>query len=191
MSPELGLIASPQATYAALVREPAGAAWLTAVRRPLLAIAVIGVSIAISATGRATPALVASTTLTWSYIVVLQLAVALPIVMRARRTIGVARALDLFFAGHAPWSLFALAAAAWAPSPFGRPFWPLAVSAIVPALLTPRIIVAFCGEVLGMSRRSALRTTAIHQAMTWTLFVAMVWLSSSLTPRLLELLGLA
>jgi hypothetical protein len=197
VTPELQLILSPHAAYASFVREAgpstrfARSGWLTALRRPLLVTAVIGASLAIAATGRATPALVASTTLTWSYVVFLQLAVALPIVARARRTVGFARGMDLFFAGHAPWSLFALAAAAWAPSPFGRPFWPLAVCAIVPIVLTPRIVAAFCAEVAGMRRRDALRTTAVHQAMTWTLFVAMVWFSSALTPRVYELLGLA
>src|SRR5215471_3618252 len=176
---------SPRAAYATLVREPAGAAWLTAVRRPLL------VSVAIAATGRATPALVVSTTITWSYIVVLQLIVALPIVARARPTVGLARALDLFFAGHAPWSLFALVAAAWGPSPVGRPLWPLAVATVVPVVLTARSVHAFCAEVLGLNRRGARWMAGAHQAMTWTLFVAMVWLSSSLTPRVLELLGLA
>ena len=177
------MIVSPKAAYSALVRGQAPstrfarsgqAGWLTAFRRPLLVTAVIGASLAIAATGRATPALVASTTLTWSYMVLVQLAVALPVVARARRTVGFARGLDLFFAGHAPWSFSALAAAAWAPSPFGRPFWPLAGCASVPVVLTRRIIPAFCAEVSGMNRRDALRTTAVHEAMTWTLFAA--WL---------------
>src|SRR5262245_4671414 len=114
MSPELGLMVFPRATYAALVREAAPASAATALRRPFVVAAVIGVSVSIAATGRATPALVASTTLSWSYVVLLQLAIAVPLIARhARRTVGLARAIDLFFAGHAPWSLLALAAAAW------------------------------------------------------------------------------
>ena len=192
MSPELGLIVSPHDTYAALVREPVRASLVTALRRPVLVALVLGVSVSITATGRATPVLVAGTTLSWSYIVLLQLAIAMALVARgARRTVGLARGLDLFFAGHAPWSLLVLAAAAWAPSPVGRPFWPLAVLAVIPVLLTPRIVVAFFAEVLGMSVRDARRMTALHQAITWTAFVAIVWVSSALTPRALEFLGLA
>src|SRR5262245_23628484 len=192
VSPELGLMLFPRATYAALVREPVRGSVVTAMRRPALVALVIGVSVAIAATGRATPALVASTTISWSYIVLMQLAIAVPLVARgARRTVGLARAVDLFFAGHAPWSLFALAAAAWAPSPVGRPLWPLAVLIAVPVALTPRIVSAFFTEVLGMSGRDARRMTAVQQAITWTLFVTVVWVSSALTPRVLELLGLA
>ena len=183
---------APRATYAALVQLPVRASIVTALRRPLLVALIIGVSVSIAATGRATPALVAGTTLSWSYIVLLQLAIAVALVARgARRTVGLARALDLFFAGHAPWSLLVLAVAAWAPSPIGRPFWPVVVLAIVPILLTPRIVFAFFREVLGMSARDARRMTAVQQAATWTSFVAIVWVSSALTPRALELLGLS
>src|SRR5437763_4035347 len=132
MSPELGLLVAPRRTYAALASSAPLSA-VAALRRPLLAALVIGASVAISATGRVTPALVLSTTVMWSYIVLLQLAIALPLLAAgARRTVGLARAVDLFFAGHAPWSLFALAAAAWVPSPLGRPLWPLAAAIAVP-----------------------------------------------------------
>ena len=183
---------SPRATYAALVHEPARATLVTALRRPLLVAAVIGVSLSIAATGRATPVLVAGTTISWSYVVLLQLAVAMLLVApRARRTVGLARALDLFFAGHAPWSLLVLATAVWGTLPVGRPLWPLAVLAAVPIILTPRIVAAFFREVLGASAREARRLTVVQQAITWALFVAIVWVSSALTPRAFELLGLA
>jgi hypothetical protein len=192
VSTEIRLMVSPRATYAALVREPARATLVTALRRPLLVAVVIGVSISILATGRATPVLVAGTTISWSYVVLVQLAVAMLLVApRARRTVGLARALDLFFAGHAPWSLLALAAAAWGPSPPGRPLWPLLVLGVVPIILTPRIVAAFFTEVLGVSTRDARRLTVMQQAITWTLFGAIVWVSSALTPRAFELLGLA
>ena len=50
---------------------------LTALRRPLLIAIVLGVSTAMSATGRVTPSLVLSTTLCWSFVVVLQAVIAL------------------------------------------------------------------------------------------------------------------
>jgi hypothetical protein len=190
MSPELGLLFAPRRTYAVLAGAAVPISPLGALRRPLLAATVLGVSLAISATGRVTPALVLSATLTWGYIVMLQLAVALPLVTpAARRTVGVPRALDLFFAGHAPWSLFALAAAAWAPTPLGRSIWPLLITLAIPIALTPRILVAFFAEVLRMDRRAARRMTVLHQAITWIIFAVLFWVVNALSPRVLELLG--
>jgi hypothetical protein len=162
---------------------------LGALRRPLLVCLITGVSVAISATGRVTPALVLSTTVTWSYIVLLQLALALAVIApRARRGVGLAGALDLFFAGHAPWSLVILAIAAVRPVPLNWPgrYW-LVAAAIIAAAATARIIAAFFREVLAMDARAARRMTILHQAITWTAFLAVSWLQSAFTPRLIEL----
>jgi hypothetical protein len=192
VSPEIGLMLAPRATYSALMQAPARASIFTALRRPLLVAVVIGVAMSIAATRRATPALVAGTTISWSYVVLLQVAVALVFIARgARRTVGLSRALDLFFAGHAPWSLLVLAAAAWAPSPIGRPFWPLTVLAAGAIVVTSRIVFAFFREVLGMSSRDARRMTVLQQSTTWALFVVILWVTSALTPRVLELLRLS
>ena len=153
VSPEIALMVSPRKTYAALVQRRQAASVLTALRRPLLVAIVIGVSVSIASTGRATPALVVSATVTWSYIVVLQLAIAMAMIARpARRTVGLARALDLFFAGHAPWSLYLLAVANWPSMPGGPPWWLLQLSIAIPVMLTIRIVAAFGAEVLGLSR---------------------------------------
>ena len=176
---------APRETYAALARGGA-ASLVTALRRPLLAALLLGVSVAIAATHSVTPALVASTTLSWSYVVVLQLAIALPLIAGpARRTVGLIRAVDLFFAGHVPWSIFALLAAAWGFLPPGSPSWPLAAAAIVPWLLTVRIVAAFFTEVLALEPAAARRRTILQQAITWTVFVAFNWVASAFTPRLI------
>lgn len=189
MSPELRLIVAPGPAYAHLVRRRGALPALAVLRRPLLVCVIIGVSLAIAATGRVTPLLVLSTTVSWSYIVVLQLAIALPLVApAARRTVGIGRAVDLFFAGHAPWSLFALGSAALAPVSFGRAGRPILVAAAFLAIaFTARIIAAFFREVLAMAPRDARRMTIVHQAITWALVVAINWLHSAFTPRLMEL----
>jgi hypothetical protein len=187
MSTELGLLVSPGQTYAVLARTSGRATVMTALRRPLLIAVVLGVSTAMGATGRVTPALVLSTTLCWSFVVVLQAAIALMLIAGpARRTVGLSRALDLFFAGHAPWSLWLLAAAAWLPPPFGLPLTPLLVAAGVPFLLTPRIVNAFFREVLEMDPRHAFARTAAQQAITWVTFVALFGTAVAFAPRILE-----
>ena len=180
---------APARTYARLARQPSPSGPIVALRRPLLAAIVLGAAIAIAATGRVTPALVLSTTLSWSFVVVLQLAIAFALVTGpARRTVGVARAIDLFFAGHAPWSFFLLAAA-WFPASFGRSTLPLLLLAVVPAALTVRIIEAFFREVVRLDRHGAIVRTAIHQAMTWTAFVLLYGSAVALWPRIVGALG--
>jgi hypothetical protein len=190
MSAEIRLMLSPRETYAALARAPGRVTPLTTLRRPLLVTIVLGASAAIGATGRITPALLLSTTLCWSVVVLLQMAIALALIAGpARKTVGIARALDLFFAGHAPWSLWMLATVAWAPSPVGRPMTPVLVALFVPLVLTPRIVSAFFREVLGMDRgRAAVRTVA-QQAMTWLAFAILFGTAVQIAPRVVEWLA--
>jgi hypothetical protein len=190
VSAELRLILGPRTTYAALARvADRGSPW-SAVRRPLLVAIVLGASGAIAATGHVTPSLLLSMTACWSVVVVLQMAIALSLIARpAQRTVGLARALDLFFASHAPWSLWLLAAAAWAPSAGGRPLWPLLAAAVVPLALTPPMIAAFFREVLEMDPRHAAARTAAHQAITWTLFLVLAGSAVQIWPRVLEWLA--
>ena len=189
MSPELSLLVAPRATYASLVRAGTPLPALAALRRPLLVAVVIGISLAISATHQVTPALVVSTTIAWSYVVLLQMAIAIVFLApAARRTVGLARAIDLFFAGHAPWSLFALFVAAWAPWSLGHSIWPVGAAALAAVVMTSRIVAAFFGDVLALDRRAARRMTIAHQAVTWSVFVAINWFASGVTARLLEVL---
>jgi hypothetical protein len=189
MSPELRLMASPARTYAALARTaPIGP--LAALRRPVLSLAVIGSSVAILATRHATPALVASTMLCWSPVLLAQIAIALAVIAGpARRTVGIWRALDLFFASHAPWSLWLLALVAWAPTSGDRSQLPIFLSAVFPILLTPRILAAYFREVLRLEPRAARMRTAVHQGATWTLLLVALGAAVAATPRIVELLG--
>ena len=189
MTPELRLMVAPALTYARLARQPSPVGPITALRRPLLAAVVLGVAIAIAATGHVTPALVVSTTLCWALVIVLQIAIALILIAGpSRRTVGIPRALDLFFASHTPWSLWLLAAAV-VPAPLGRPLAPLLPLAVVPLVLTTRMIVAFFREVLQLDSRRALLRTVAHQAITWTLFGVLYGSAVALRPRILQWLG--
>lgn len=186
MTPELRLIVAPARTYARLARLPSPVGPVTALRRPLLAALVLGTSMAIAATGRVTPALVLSTTLCWAFVIVLQAAIALSLIAGpARRTVGVARAFDLWFASHAPWSLWLLAAAA-VPAPLGRPLAPLLLLAAIPLALTVRMIAAFFREVLNLDPRRAIRSTAIHQGITWGVFLLLYGAAVAIHPRIVE-----
>jgi hypothetical protein len=190
MSAELRLIIAPRDTYARLARGRSRIGPIAALRRPLLVALVLGASAAIGATRHVTPALLFSTTACLAFVVMLQLAIVVPLIAGpSRRTVGLSRAVDLFFASHAPWSVWMLAVAAWAPSPVGRPFAPVWVSAIAPMLLTPRMVSAFFREVLELDPREAAMRTVAQQAITWALFLLLAAFAVALWPRVLELLA--
>ena len=178
---------SPAATYAALAARPMSIGAIRALRRPLLVAVVLGTAMALSSTHHATPALVLSTTLLWSVVVIGQVAIALAVIGTPRsETVGRARALDLFFASHAPWSLWMLAAAAWVPH-FGDPGMPLWLMAIAAIAFTTRSIAKFFSEVLRMDRGRAAVRTLVHQMLTWGLFTVFYGAAVALWPRVLQL----
>lgn len=191
MSVELRLIVDPGAVYSRLTESPARIGALTALRRPAMAALVLGAGIAMAATREATPRLVLSSTLLWSGLVLAQVAIALAFIVAARAssTVGIARALDLFFASHAPWSLWILAVVAWAPMPGGRPLSVALVAAVVPLILTFRMIAAHFQYVLRFRRRTAQRLAVLHQAITWAALLGTFGAAVALWPRILQWIG--
>jgi len=180
---------APDRTYAALVATKRPIGVVRALRRPLLVAIVLGTSMALSTTRHVTPSLVLSTTLMLSVFVIAQVLIALAAIAGAPSP-GRARALDLFFASHAPWSLWMLLAAVGVPSPLPHHeslgLW---IAALVPMALTPRIIAAYFREVLGFERRRAAARTFAHQALTWGLFVSAFGAAVAIWPRILQWLS--
>ena len=182
---------SPAQGYTRLLRADVRVSPLASLVRPALVTAVIGTAAAISATDHVTLPLVISLTVCWSVAVGIQLIAALFVIIKpARHTLGLPRALDLFFVGHAPWSLWLLAFAAWAAlvPPVGRTVTRILVTGVIPAVWTAAIIVAFFRTALGLSRREAVRRTLLHQVATWAVFIVIYGMATQLLPRLLRML---
>lgn len=165
---------APRRTYEALLRQPAGDGSSGALKRVAFASLLIGTLVAICATGRVTLGLVASATACWMFVPAVQaLAGAILVASAPRRGVGMARALDLFLAGHAPWSLWLLGITAWAA--LTGPPRPAAFStALVAAVWTMVIVHSFCQTVLRTGAWGALARTAAHQALIWGLALAFV-----------------
>src|SRR5262245_10706842 len=105
-SPDLHVMARPARTYAAALTAPAPAVW-GALRRPALVALVLGTATAVSSTGHLTIGLLVSGFVCWSFVPLLQIATAAAIMRSpASRSIPLAQRLDLWFVGHAPWSLW-------------------------------------------------------------------------------------
>jgi hypothetical protein len=157
-----------------------------ALKRPLLVAIVLGMAVSIYATRRVTLGLALSAILTWSFAVAVQALAAAALVMSsARRRSSLPSALDLFFMGHGPWSLWLIAAAAWSallPRP-DKMDMIVAASAVVPIAWTAVIVFAFCRTVLHDEPRVAVIRTLFHQSLIWTFTAVYIAVVVQLWPR--------
>lgn len=178
MSPELRVMLSPASAYRALTPHAAGVTLRMALARPLLVAVVIGCALAIGATGRITFGLSLSTLLCWSFVPALQLLTGAGVMARHPGSPGIAGRIDLWFMGHAPWSLWLLAAAAilTAAGDTTRIEWLVVASALIPAVWTGIITCAFFQVVQRAPRRSAVRMAFAHQSVTVALVIGYLFL---------------
>jgi hypothetical protein len=145
----------------------------------------LGIVTAVAATHRVSGSLILSQTVCWSFVPALQLATGGVLVWSVRgRRISVARAIELLFAAHGPWS-FWLVGLAGALTITANQFLPLA-TAIVPAAWTSIILNVFCREVLGLTAPQARLRTLGHQALTWLLVLGYLEVVSQLAVRVID-----
>lgn len=152
-------------------------AWTATLRGPLLLAGLLGIVTAVAATGRISARLLVSQTICWSFVPAVQLVIAAALVCSVRgRPVSLARGIELFFAGHGPWSMWLLwaAVAPWVTYHIDL----IVVSGLVPAVWTGRIVSAFCREVLGMSPVRARLAALAHQAVTWLVILTYIELAS-------------
>jgi len=163
--------------------------WI-AIRRPLFVALIQGVAISMTATRTVAAPVVISLTICWTTVILIQIVAALLVIGSSnRRGVPRSRAIDLFFLGHAPWSLWLLAVAAVSTSLTDVSLTLLLLSALAPAALTARTIRAFAERVLGAPRGEAIRRTLLHQSFIWTVAMVLIGAAVALWPRVLALVG--
>src|ERR1044071_8351858 len=169
-SSELLLALSPDQTFDQLITNmPSlpGRHLFGRLARLLLTLAII---IPIIAVQRVTVAPVAMTALSWSFVLAIQILVAMAVIGSSRaRRVSLLQALDLWFAGHVPYSLWMLAVMVLAVnSPLVDPAFVFA-TAVVPAAWTAWIVAGFCRRGLNVDVTGARRRAAAHQAIVWAI----------------------
>jgi hypothetical protein len=174
-SDELRVALAPSSTYRELLAREAGVTWLRALRRPAFVLLLIGITVSIAATGRVSLASIALTATAWSFAVVLQVAVGIAIIASSRsRRVSMPRALDLWFAGHLPWSAWLLlATAAIRLFPFLQVELFLLLM-VLPMAWTAAIAAAYCRTVLGSGALESRLRAAAHQAVTLALLLSFI-----------------
>ena len=190
MTTDLEVALAPAATFDRLAKARATGRGGVLAGRLLLALAVIGTSVAAAAASRVSIELVGGIGLSWSFALLVQLLAAAAIIVPARaRTVTALRAFELWFQAHVPWSLWFLVPALYF-SLAGRRVTetPLAVAALVPMAWTIVLLHAFAARVL-RSRRAA-AVVLLHQGIVWGLALCYVAYAIGGWDRVLEEVGL-
>jgi hypothetical protein len=192
LTPELRVVVSPRRAYAEYGRGGGPSGIRLALRRPALVALIQGSAITMASTHTVAAPVLASVTMCWSIAVVFQIAGALVLIRSAPvPRPAMARAIDLLFLGHAPWSLWLLlfsGATTFAPSA-GILRWAALAAMVVPAALTARIVVAFSEAVLRADRRRAIRLTVLHQGLMLGTLALYIAFAIQLWPRVSGLFG--
>ena len=190
MNMDVRLAFAPDATYARLAQERTSGDAGTLLGRIALAVAIIGTSVAVAATGRVSLELVASVGVSWSFALLVQALAAAAIIVPARsRRVTTLRAFELWFRAHLPWTLWLLLPPVIALA-IGRqpPDTVLLVAALVPFVWTVFILRAFGRQVLGIRRIGAIAT--VHQVIVWGLALTYIAFAIGGWDRVLEEIGL-
>jgi hypothetical protein len=192
LSPELEIMRAPGRAYSRIAAERYNITGVAACYRPVVVAVTIGTATTISSTSHVSIGLVASVTACWAFLVAIQVIagwVAMP--SASRRELGPARALDRLFAGHAPWSLWLLAAAGWSlaiPTSHRDTRW-LMASMCVPLVWNAAIVFAFFRNALGLPHDAAVRRTIAHQALTVGSGLAIFGSAVAIWPRIVGILA--
>lgn len=179
LSTDLHVALAPDSTYRALVADDERVAAWRMLRRPLVVMIVIATAVPIMAVQRITLGLFASSIASFGFVVLIQMVVGAAFIASARsRRIALPRALDLWFAGHVPYSLWLLTTAAgFAAAPWASLDLLIAL-AVIPAVWTAAIAAAFCRRVLGTSRGGARWRAAAHFIVMWAIALELVALTA-------------
>jgi hypothetical protein len=171
----LRVMLAPAPSYRRLVGQPPAPGLRALVARPLLVALVVGTVVTLTNAGQLFPTLLLGSVISWSWVPALQLAAAAALIaVVRRRPVPLSSAVDLFFRGHLPWSLWlmGLAAVLMVRFPQGlngaSNLRPLFLSALVPIAWTWVITFCFCRTVLALSRARAVAWTLAYQAVIWS-----------------------
>jgi hypothetical protein len=173
-SDDLRVMLAPAASYRRLVEQPPATGARAVLRRPALVALVVAALVTLGNAGQLLPSLLVGSILSWSWVPALQLAIATPLIAAARRRrVPLSAAIDLFFMGHLPWSLWLMALAGWLLVRFpqgisgGFPVRGLLATALAPVVWTWVLTAVYCRTVLALPRWACALWVLAYQAVLW------------------------
>jgi len=196
-SAEARVLFRPASAYGELSPKAASTTVLL-VRKPLLLAFVLGCAVAALASGRLSVRLIVDGAMSFAFVPAIELAAFATVYWTGRRRrIPFARALDLFFAGNAPWLLWIVVVLALGsvvpPRQISPWILPVLVASLIPIVWSAYIDFHFFREVMGRPARGAVRDLVIHRALGWvaaTVYFLGIAIWSETLPELGAWMGL-
>jgi len=185
-STDARILLRPASTLRSLAAPPLPAGLRVACRRPLFLTLVAASLVSLAATGTLTARIAGPSLFVWVYVPAVE-ALALYAVIRTRRTqIPFTRAIDLFFAGHAAWTLLLVVIVGLIALVPPAHWWMILTKvgmAGMAAVIVWSAFIDFCffRYVYGASRARAIRDVAFQRAITW-LLVFSIFAAPEVTP---------
>lgn len=167
------IMSSPSGAFHYLASQPAGEGLWLLVRRPLFLAAVLGCAVSLAASGTVTPRLAIPAATYWTFVPLVEVLALAIVIWSRRRQTSLPAAIDIFFAGHAPWTLYVMGLAgvlAFVPPQRG---WELMTTAGIAGLVLAAVWSAwidfhFFRWIFGATRAAAARDVAVCRVLTWT-----------------------
>lgn len=188
MSDAVRLMLAPEHEYRVRLAQRRPISWLRALWMPVLLAIMLGLLNATAAAGHVSFGLVVDEIASWSFVLLLQLLTGAALIASApERRVSFPRSIELLFAGHAPWSLWLVAASVFQtinPNPYI-----VVASGAVPMVVTAILLMAFAREVLGFSPSAARQRVLVHQAVTAVVILGYIELATRLSVRILGAIG--
>lgn len=175
---DVRVMVAPLRTYRRLLETPPLVGWRAVCNRPATVALMIAACVTLSNAGQLLPTLWFGSALTWAWVPALQIAIAVPLILLARLVrpgpaVPLSSAIDLFFVGHAPWSLWLLGVglllAAGLPNGVFAGLGNVLLSGLLPIAWTCIISFAFWRTVAALPLVLALLWTLLYQGIIWAI----------------------
>jgi hypothetical protein len=188
-------IVDPRRAFEYLATQPrAGGVWI-AVRRPLLVAVALGSTMSMLASGVLTARIALSATTYWTFVPIAEALALLAVAGRRLERGSRSAAIDTFFAGHGPWTLFMIAVTGVLTFVSPALWWTLLTGALIVGMAVVMLWSAyidfwFFRTVLRASRAGAVRDVIVNRLLTWTavflIFAVETWTPGALVRELTE-----
>jgi hypothetical protein len=176
----------PASTLRFLAKPPFPSGLRIACRRPLFLTLVLGCLVSLAATGTLTARIALSSLMVWVYVPAVETAALLALIGKRRDRMPLTRAIDLFFAGHAAWTLLLIVIVGLIATVQPAHWWMIltrvAMGGMAAAIVWSAYVdFCFFRYVVEATRARAIRDVVVQRAITW-LVVFSIFAAPEITP---------
>ena len=197
-SPDAQVLVRPARAFEALAAQPEAPGLWVMIRRPLFVALAFGCLASVVTNGAVTARLALPVTIYWSFLPITEILALLAVTATRREAMSRSTVVDLYFTGHAVWTLYLVAVGLMLSSAPVSMVWQLLTSVVLVGLV---LVIAwsayvdywFFRKVFAASPRRAVRDTALVRLISWPIvcivFAFPAWTLWGLARAIGEVIG--